>query len=206
MHGVPGCGKTSFIKELLVNDPNLVCITSGVSHSSILGTSISKVDKLFEGKADIIDEYPPFKSDLLDGAKLIFADPDQYCEGIRPCHFYKSTSHRFGAKTANLLNSLGFTVQAQGLDKVELFDIFSTDPEGLIIAFEDDVCDLLKRHNLRFSKPLDCLGQQVDVATFITSSSSILEGCSCKHLYYIALTRHRRKLKILSPNATFGTS
>lgn len=206
MHGVPGCGKTSLIKELLVDNPVLACVTSGVPYSSILGTSIVKVDEQFVGDADIVDEYPPLNIKLLNCAKLILADPDQYSEGVRPCHFYKSTSHRFGSRTANFLSSLGFTVQAQGLDQVGFFDIFAFEPEGLIIAFEEDVCKLLKSHNLNFSKPLDCLGLQADVVTFITSSSSISKSCDYRHLFYIALTRHRKRLNILSPDATFRTS
>jgi hypothetical protein len=201
VHSVPGAGKTSFIRELISLDSRFSAYTYGrADEPNLTGAYIrSANENLVEREFVIFDEYlageyPPW-------AFAIFADPSQ--GGNQPvlrAQFIKRESHRFGANTSNLLKNLGYEVIAGGEDIVEIADIYSRDPEGVVLYFEREIGNLLSAHNIESHCIQSIRGQTFESVTFVTTENG---PTSDKTLSFQCLTRHRKKLLILCPDASY---
>lgn len=204
IHCVPGAGKSSLIRDIILEDSRFVAFTCGIADQPNLeGCWIQKLpENLPKDKFVLIDEYT--LSDLNFDALAIFGDPLQSHRSEHfQANFICKFSHRFGIHTATFLNSLGFEIEALGEDQVQIEDIFSKDPEGQVIYFEEEIGKLLCSHGVEAKRTNEIVGQTFDCVTFVTAenqpSKNPTEVFQC-------LTRHRKRLLILCPNATYTAS
>jgi hypothetical protein len=205
IHCVPGAGKTTCIKKLLGLDSRFVALTAGIAEKpNLTGRWLQKFKgQLIPDKFNLIDEYTLIE-DCPVGAFACFGDPLQSNKSEpKPADFVCYFSHRFGSATAGLLKELGFEVEAEGQDSVQIADIYSVDPREQVLYFEDEVGALLCRHSLEAKHVSEVIGQTFQSVTFVTSlnnpSDHPVEVFQC-------ITRHRSHLLILCPNATFTAS
>ncbi|AIZ76620.1 triple gene block protein 1 [Elderberry carlavirus B] len=206
-HCVPGAGKSTLIRSILNCDSRFQAFTFGKADlQNLEGRRIKgPSEAILEGKLNIVDEYTEGNWEQFNPV-AIFGDPIQSAnlDRVRPCSFICRETRRFGKSTCKLLKGLGFEVNSNLEDTVLTGDIFTVEPEGLIIAFEHEVKELLRAHNCEFHEPCAIRGLTAEVVTFITASDCIAQDLS--HLFYIALTRHTKKLIVLSRDATFGST
>jgi hypothetical protein len=147
-----------------------------------------------------VDEY--LEATDLPKAFALFADPIQGGPGkVLEPHFIKTESHRFGKCTAQLLRELNFDITAEGEDLVQIRGIYEVDPRDTILFFEKEVGELLSAHGLLCYCIDEVRGQTFESVTFATSESKpLLDPARA----FQCLTRHRRSLLILNPDATYS--
>ncbi|QCG75823.1 TGB1 [Sweet potato virus F] len=206
---VPGSGKSSFIRELIKVDSRFRAYTGGEpDFQSLTGRYLQK----FEGEVDphfinILDEYQVVGQEHYSKFAAIFGDPLQeipralYPQATFVCNF----TRRFGRETAEYLRRLGVDITSEREDKLTIEHIFSGKISGIVIAFEEVIIKLLNAHGCEFRRPQEVRGETFDKVTFICTGRRARE-CE-RHLVYIALTRHRELLQILTadvPNTTRG--
>lgn len=201
VHCVPGAGKSSLIRELIELDDRFCAYTAGVEDQPRLsGNWIRKwCGEQEENKLTILDEYT-----LLAEAPTTFAlfgDPIQSNTGaVRRADFVCSVSKRFGSATCGLLRELGWEVRSERADLVQISDIYTKDPLGVVIYFEEEVGCLLRSHGVEALSLKEIVGQTFEVVTFVTSENSPSINRAAA---YQCMTRHRSALHILCPNATY---
>lgn len=204
VHSVPGAGKTSLIRELISLDSRFSAYTYGKADKpNITGAYIRGVEgELCEGEFVVFDEY--LAGEHPSWAFAVFADPSQGGRApVLRAHFIKRESHRFGSKTATLLKELGYDITAEGEDIVEIADIYSQDPEGIVIYHEREVGALLASHGVESHCIQSLRGQTFEAVTYVTSENSPLSDST---LSFQCLTRHRKKLLILCPDASYSAA
>uniref|UniRef100_A0AAU7L256 Triple gene block 1 n=1 Tax=Hibiscus chlorotic speck associated virus 1 TaxID=3143942 RepID=A0AAU7L256_9VIRU len=206
VHGVPGSGKTTVINLLIGKDPTISAISGGASIHNFDGSAIHRRSREYIGNVKIVDEYPIFNDPIVDNSDIIFCDPFQHCSNTRKAHFISLKTKRFGSETSSLLKKFNLHIESQKVDKVFLGCCYQEDPEGQILAFEKDICDLLNKHRVEYKSPEDILGSNCDKVTFYTSKEQLTREDPDFWKFYICMTRHRNQLKILSPNASFTAS
>jgi GTPase SAR1 family protein len=204
VHSVPGAGKTSLIRELISVDSRFSAYTFGKADKpNLTGAYIRSAEgTLEEQEFAIFDEY--IAGDHPSWAFAVFADPSQ--GGKAPtlrAQFVKRESHRFGSNTAVLLRELGFDIIARGEDSVEIADIYTKDPEGVVIYYEREVGNLISAHGIDSHCILSIRGQTFDTVTFITGKNSPAIDST---LSFQCLTRHRKRLLILCPDASYAAA
>ena len=199
---VPGAGKTTFIRNLIKEFDLFAAFTTGKPDPpNLTGRWIQKWEgSAEEQKINILDEYQSLKS-IPTNIQILFGDPTQSCNPlILSPHLTCIETKRFGNQTCKLLNNLGFSISSQKEDIVLIEDIFKADLEGQIICCEKEVADLLHNHSLQFAQIQDIIGSTFEVVTFVTSNPfSLSEQAD----HFRCLTRHRTKLKILCPEASY---
>nr|ACL01041.1 putative triple gene block 1 protein [Kalanchoe latent virus] len=200
VHSVPGAGKSSLIRELINSDKRFSAFTFGKEDcQTITGVRINKATENLESREFcIFDEY--LEGDLPAWAFAAFADPLQGGSGeVQRAHFTKEESHRFGKCTAQLLRELNFSITASGEDIVQIRGLYEVDPQDTIIFYEREVGELLRAHCVEAFCIRDIRGQTFDSVTFVTANSKPID----RELSFQCLTRHRRSLLILSPDASY---
>mgnify|MGYP002062225605 CR=1 FL=1 len=204
VHCVPGAGKTTLIRKLIEQDSRFVAYTAGVADQpNLSGNWIRKWEgQVTSGKLLIIDEYTHLKT--LPEAFAVFGDPIQSGAGVvLPADFSCNISKRFGSATAGLLRELGWDVEASGQDVVQVSDIFTAEPSGVIVYFEEEVGCLLRRHCVEAHHISEITGKTYKAVTFVTSENSpTLDPPAA----FQCLTRHATSLHILCPNATYTSA
>lgn len=200
IHSVPGGGKSSLIREIINKDKRFTAFTFGKEDpESITGVRIRKASAELE-RVDfaLFDEY--IEGVAPSWAYAIFADPLQGGQGVvRRAHFVKRHSHRFGKCTAQLLKELQFDVTADQEDSVQISDIFKVDPRDTVIYYESEVGQLLQQHSVEAYCISEIRGQTFESVTFVTAEN----GPTDRAKAFQCLTRHRRSLLILCPDATY---
>nr|AJS10752.1 triple gene block protein 1 [Sweet potato chlorotic fleck virus] len=201
---VPGSGKSHFIRTLVSGDSRFRAYTGGVpDFQNLTGRYLRK----FEGSVDpqyinILDEYQVIDSVHYPKFAVIFGDPLQ--EIPKPSYpqasFVGNITRRFGKETALYLSKLGVDITSEREDKLDIEYIFSGKLVGVVIAFEEEVVKLLNSHGCPFRRPQEVRGETFDRVTFVCTGRRATE-CE-RHLVYIALTRHRDQLKILTADVT----
>nr|URX65498.1 triple gene block protein 1 [Cowpea mild mottle virus] len=199
---VPGAGKTHLIRALLERSESFVAFTtSSPDPQNLSGKRIQHISELKEtNKLILLDEYQNL-TELPAKVFAIFGDPLQSTNPfLLPANFVCYETRRFGKATASLLQSLNFRVSSNLEDTLIVEDIFSGELEGQVICFESEVANLLRAHSVDFLTPCTCQGKSFEVVTFVTSGEFSEVN---RHQHLICLTRHRSKLKILSPEAKY---
>lgn len=205
VHCVPGAGKTSLIRELIKLDSRFVAYTAGLEDEPHLsGRWIRKFNGVVDdNKFVILDEYT-LLTDLPSGLFAIFGDPIQSCTGVvQSADFVCNISRRFGKSTALFLRELGFDVVAEGADQVEVANIYKVDPIEQVVYFEQEVGCLLRLHQVDCKHYTEIVGQTFEKVTFVSGESNLRAN---RVEAYQCMTRHRSKLLILTPDATFTAS
>jgi hypothetical protein len=204
IHSVPGAGKSSVIRDIIRADRRFEACTYGkADQPHITGKWIHSASN-FAATCNfiLVDEYLEAVEPLK--AFALFAYPIQGgpCKILAP-HFVKTESHRFGQCTAQLLRELNFDITAEGEDVVQIKGIYEVDPRDTIIFFEREVGDLLSAHGLLCYCIDEVRGQTFESVTFATSESKpILDPARA----FQCLTRHRKSLLILNPDATYSAA
>uniref|UniRef100_A0AAU6WKX6 Triple gene block 1 n=1 Tax=Pitahaya virus E TaxID=3144105 RepID=A0AAU6WKX6_9VIRU len=204
IHSVPGSGKSSLIREIIREDRRFGAITYGEPDTvDLTGRQIQSAEDAPICEFLLVDEY--LNGPWIPNAFAVFADPLQGGTiAPKPADFICRISRRFGHCTAHLLQELGFDVQACGEDAVQVCDIYQVDPRDTIIFYEEEVATLLSRHNVQAYCVNELRGKTFESVTFVTSNSHIPPDSRAD--VFQALTRHRTKLLILCPNATFAST
>lgn len=204
VHSVPGGGKSTLIRELLRFDSRFSSYTFGEADPpSLTGVRIRGASEGVE-KAELVifDEY--LAGDWPPWAFALFADPFQGGGGrCLRAHFIKTESHRFGQCTAQLLRSLNFEVVATGEDLVQICDIYTIDPRDTVIYFEKEIGQLLARHSVEALCISQARGKTFDSVTFVTTEQGPFKDRAAA---FQCLTRHRKSLLILCPDATYSST
>ncbi|QPI34839.1 TGBp1 [Camellia ringspot associated virus 4] len=206
VHCVAGAGKSTLIREIVTEFPHIEAYTLGVPDLiNLSGSRIKGISEYSEGKeqnrAIILDEYlersVPFK------CIGYFADPNQYEAKPERAHFICSTSLRFGSNTAELISSLGFPCKSVKQDIIKFESIFrhNFESEDVIVTFEPEIEKLLTDHKVEFKSYCEIRGSTFDSVCFITLGERFTE--KDKYKAYICLTRHRKSLTILTPDASY---
>nr|WAK43335.1 triple gene block 1 [Ligustrum virus A] len=201
VHCVPGAGKTTLIRSIIQADSRFVAFTCGIpDRPNLEGNWIQSLPEVLPtDKFVLVDEYTLCARDL--PAFALFGDPLQSNrrEPLR-ADFICNYSHRFGASTATLLKTLGYDILAEGEDTVQISDIFKQDPEGQIVYFEKEVGRLLCAHGVEAKIVQEIQGQTFDSVTFVTAENQPIADPVAA---FQCLTRHRSKLLILCPDASY---
>nr|AXL97638.1 triple-gene-block protein 1 [Potato virus H] len=205
IHCVPGAGKTSLIRELIKVDSRFVAFTAGLEDEPHLsGRWIRKYTGVVPSEGLVIlDEYTLLE-ELPTGLFAVFGDPIQSnTQVVRSAHFTSNLSRRFGRCTAVFLRELGFDVVAEAEDKVTVANIYKVDPFEQVVYFEDEVGCLLRAHAVEAKHYSQIVGQTFEKVTFVTSQSNLRSN---RVAAYQCMTRHRKELLILNPDASFTSA
>nr|AAY87149.1 triple gene block protein 1 [Lily virus X] len=192
VHTVAGSGKTTFIRNLLIDHPQLVARTYGTPDvPNLLGYGIR--DR--HGDAHIVDEYPAADLRSHPSVSIVFADPLQHHGEVKPAHFTCSHTHRFGKSTCSLLGTLGVHCTSDKEDSVTFAEAYLAEPVGTFIALGEDAELVLDNHRVEYFTPCQALGLTFPSVTLLTDAPIEDQPPVSR---YIALTRHTDSLLILS--------
>nr|CAB57959.1 25kDa protein [Lily latent virus] len=203
IHSVPGGGKSSLIRALINKDKRFAAFTFGKEDcENITGVRIKKVPEVLQQiEFALFDEY--LEGAVPTWAFAVFADPLQGGPGtVRRAHFIKRKSHRFGKCTAQLLTELGYAVEAEGNDVLQIQGLYDAEPQGTVLFYEPEVGELLRQHSVPAYCISEIRGQSFTSVTFVTGESYPVD----RALAFQCLTRHCSSLLILCPNATYTTA
>ncbi|QVE55510.1 triple gene block 1 [Pomes virus Greece] len=197
VHGVPGCGKTRFIKNLLSNPLFNAQTYGSVVPFNLAGRGIARAPSPLLSGFNILDEY--LSGPTVEGFDILLSDPYQNFQQPRSAHYTNSVTHRFGPSICQLLQSLGFEISSARSEdtEVEIRNIFHSRLIGEVIAFEPQAIDLLNRHSAKFSHPCEIRGAEFDEVTFVSASRDLQSIVGAD--LYISLTRAKKKCLILKP-------
>nr|UCJ00457.1 triple gene block 1 [Cherry necrotic rusty mottle virus] len=197
VHGVPGCGKSTFIKHLIDFEDFSAQSYGVVRPSSLSGRGVEKALQPLQPGFNILDEY--LSGDHHEGFDLLLSDPYQNFSKPLTAHFINSNTYRFGISVCKLLNSLGFEINSCKEEDTELIygDIFGGVIKGEIICFEKEVEELLHNHSANFHHPCNLRGAEFEHVTFITAHRDLQEVVGPD--LYVSLTRATKSLTILKP-------
>nr|AYC63229.1 triple gene block 1 [Ligustrum virus A] len=204
IHCVPGAGKSTLIRSILRADSRFTAFTCGIpDQPNLEGNWIRALpEELPKDKFVLVDEYT--LGDRALDAFALFGDPLQSNLKVAlRADFICNFSNRFGSCTATFLKSLGYNIEAEGTDTVEICDIFSKDPEGQVVYFEREVGELLCSHGVDAKTVFEIQGQTFQSVTFVTAENQPRIDPVAS---FQCLTRHRQKLLILCPDASYTTS
>lgn len=194
IHAVAGAGKSSLLRQLTAYYK--------------VGTAAKPDPPSFKGDhftacvegIDILDEYQSAQT-IPKSASILFGDPLQdpsQAHFLRP-HYLKTKSYRIGPEIAQALSQI-LAIQAFGSSKLLRGSAYLEDPVGLVIAFEDQVCAILRKHQVEHSHPSEIRGVEVDTVTLYTSTSVLPKEHHSD--LYVALTRSLAKTLWLTLDAT----
>nr|QPG93404.1 triple gene block 1 [Ligustrum virus A] len=203
IHCVPGAGKTTLIRSILKADTRFIAFTCGIpDQPNLEGNWIRALpEELPKDKFVLVDEYT--LGDQALNVFALFGDPLQSNQQVTlRADFICNFSNRFGSSTAKFLRSLGYNIEAEGTDTIEVCDIFSKDPEGQVVYFEREVGELLCAHGVDAKTAIEIQGQTFKCVTFVTAENQPLVDPIAS---FQCLTRHRQKLLILCPDASYST-
>ncbi|ASE06181.1 TGB 1 protein [Euonymus yellow vein virus] len=196
IHACAGAGKSTIIRSVLNSVPGARAYTFGkADKKNLSGQFIESAccHPKPEASFRILDEY--LVSDDGEEYDAVFCDPLQVKGTARRPHFICTTSQRFGWHTADLLRKLGIELNSSKEDLVLIQPLFEGEPEGVILAWEPEVCALLDDHLVEFKKPSEVIGETFDCVSVITES--LIDNVDFESLY-VALSRHCEKLVVLS--------
>lgn len=206
-HCVPGAGKSTLIRSLLSEHSKFRAYTFGVpDNPNLSGRYIKSVSNYSytEGEINLLDEYcegalPAFQ------VAACFGDPLQSAAStfLREANFICTETLRFGRQTCLLLNNLGYCIKSNVEDELIHGDLFSVEPSGVVVAYEDDVYSLLESNSCEYKKVCEIRGKTFESVTLVTSGE--FGALSRRSDLFQCLTRHRAKLTILSPDASYST-
>ncbi|QYF50227.1 MAG: putative triple gene block protein 1 [Beijing sediment alphaflexivirus] len=192
VHAVAGAGKTTIVRDILRAKPETTAITYGrPDPPNIAGVRIRGPS----GDANIVDEYPAADLTQHPSVQLLLADPLQHAGNVKPAHYISTVTHRFGTDTCELLRQLDIDIESDREDQVIQDSAYALDPIGTIIALGKGSEALLRAHHLEYFRPCQVLGATFDTVTVITDRDLAEQDPVSR---YVALTRHRNKLLILS--------
>nr|QED44824.1 TGB1 [Garlic yellow virus]QED44830.1 TGB1 [Garlic yellow virus] len=209
--GVPGCGKSSCIREILRSDSRFEAYTFGAcDNKTVTNCYIKAVPKDFNfdvnGRLIIIDEFQAgpwedFKPTVIFGDICQFDGSEDF---VPRAHWYSLISHRIGANISRFLRDLGFEIESAKPDTLSFGGLYDTEPEGQVITYCSRVGALLQAHSVNFLNIEECRGRTFEIVTLCLEDNIISAGDRGK--FYLCATRASSKLIVLTPDATKPTT
>nr|QQG34566.1 TGB1 [Dioscorea potexvirus 1] len=212
VHAVAGSGKTTLIKDFKRENPDYCSLFSTIENSDnfegikFLNPTEVNSSESHLGKLLILDEYLQAPKELLGKFDVLLSDPYQSPHQALEPHFICNKSYRFGTQTCNLLRSLGYNIESTSTtpEKITIARAFETEVIEPVIALEQEVVNLLEYNQVKSVSPCEVVGQQFTEVTLILNNNNLRELNPV--LLYLALSRHREHLLILTEDATISTS
>nr|UZP17222.1 Triple gene block 1 Protein [Daphne virus X] len=205
VHAIAGSGKSTCIRGILDLFSNSAAFTFGKPDPFSLERKTIKPFSCYRpAPITIIDEYGFTNEPIPEGTFVILTDPYQsFREELYEPHFTSLKTYRLGPTTCFIINQLFETELTSLAEKetVSFHNIYNFEPVGTIIAFQSEVCELLRTHKARFFHPSEVLGKEFPIVTLILSENLADIPQSERYLLFICLSRHSHRLHILTPNA-----
>lgn len=207
VHCVPGAGKSSLIRRLLNSSTIFVAYTFGVADPvNLSGRRILPAKEYRDFGAPsfvIVDEYTEGDWEKLN-PRVIFGDPCQSASETNNliADFICTKTLRFGKNTCELLRSFGFTIESDLEDEVIIKRAVGAEVVGELIVTDCEAATYAESHGVEYKDVCAVRGSTFPEVTLLTSQESIPSVSRAN--FYLCLTRHQRKLTILTPDAVFG--
>lgn len=201
IHGVPGCGKSTFIKAALAN-PNAVARTLGAPYGDSLATEGVRThspNESFTQPLRILDEYQLGERSTTSKYNLLFGDPYQGPFRLPP-HFIKSVSHRVPRPVANFLRSRGFNLESETPGVLITAHPFHPDSATQILSSDKTFHlgtsskQLCSSHLVNSYCPSELAGSEFQRVALVYHSTELKN----KTAFYVACTRTRHTLCLVS--------
>lgn len=208
VHCVPGAGKSTLIRNLIQCDSRFEAFTYGVKDPvDLKGRRIRGAEELKEDsscKFILIDEYTA-ASALPNNCFAIFGDPVQK-EGVFgfSADFVNIKTRRFGAATCRFLKGLQFDIESDLEDTLNIQTPQNCDIIGTIIAVGPEATALCCHYRLDYKTAEQVRGSTFEEVTVITDFGEVEPNLRSD--FYVACTRHRKKLNIVSPDEITSSS
>nr|QED43318.1 TGB1 [Garlic virus C]QED43324.1 TGB1 [Garlic virus C] len=201
VHGVPGCGKSTLIKELIVGQ-STVAYTLGVPYGRSLAHAgvkhISQVDnKLSDFETRILDEYQLGNEEHVKNFNVLFGDPFQGKFQL-PAHYTKRLSHRVPRQICQYLKSLDYDIIGEREGELNFPPIFAanaTGPVGTVLHLGPLSRQLTRTFGVCSKDPIAVQGLEFQELTLVYHSSELPSN---RELFFVAVTRARRLLNVLT--------
>lgn len=199
VHGVPGCGKSTFIRSLLTNI-HVQARTCGPPYGRSLltpGVTPYQSQELLQSPIRILDEYQHLGA-IPAEFNVLFGDPFQGQLQAEP-HYFKEYSHRVPKPIATFLSQRDYQISSELPGTLLTASPFSCDQH----TFLDSHCilhlgpiskELAENHYLPTRCPKEVAGLEFNKVTLIYHSSELSDRSS----FYIACTRSSQTLILLS--------
>nr|QED43306.1 TGB1 [Garlic virus C] len=201
VHGVPGCGKSTLIKDL-VTKHSTIAYTLGVPYGrSLIHTGINHISRIdhniqkFETR--ILDEYQLGNEEDVKDFTLLFGDPFQGTFQLQ-AHFIKRLSHRVPRQICHYLESLDYDIVGETEGEINFPPIYatnSTGPIGTVLHLGPVSRQLTRTFGICSKLPTEVQGLEFEEVTLVYHSSELQAN---RELFFVAVTRARRLLNVLT--------
>lgn len=200
---VPGAGKTTFLRRLLLEDTRFVGCTFGIPDPhGVTGRHILDARTLGpveEGKLVLVDEFQRGDYKALN-PYAILGDVAQFCLApnlVIEANWFKSSSHRVPSVVCDLLNTLGFSITGSSVGELHILGLFESDLRGTVITYEPEICQLLTDHACEHTSLEACAGVEFEEVSLLLNGPVIPASDRAK--FYLAATRASKVLNIFLP-------
>lgn len=205
--GVPGCGKSSCIRNIINLDSRFIAATFGAPDPlNVTGRRICSIAELSRidrtNKLLIIDEFQrgefeEFEPFALFGDVCQFYD---YTKGYPIADWSKTESHRVNRETCDFLRAFGFEINSRVPGSLTFGGLYDEELQGTVITYCAQVSKLLEAHSVEHLTTDSCRGAEFNSVSLCLSDSTIHKEDLSK--FYVCATRSRGNLLILTPDAS----
>jgi len=201
VHGVPGCGKSTFIKRTLAQ-PSAIARTCGPAYGDNLATEGVRTHCPLENLTQslrILDEYQLGDLSTTRKYNLLFGDPYQGHFRLTP-HFIKTVSHRVPKPITEFLRSRGFDLESNVPGLLITTPPFYSDAatqvsnSDKILHLGDISRQLCHSHQVQSLCPSELAGLEFQNISLIYHSTELQNKIG----FYVACTRTRNTLCLVS--------
>lgn len=202
VHGVPGCGKSTLIKTLLV-DTNTAARTCGtpygttLQHPGVLATRDHPIAPSIDRR--ILDEYQLADTRSISAFNVLFGDPYQGPFRLPP-HYCKSLSHRVPKPVCEFLRTRGFDITGERSGRVTTANPYSPELNNTdwlkhtILHLGPASAALTHSHAICSRSPAEVQGLEFENTTVVYHSSEKTQTVP----FYVCCTRSSQSLTLIS--------
>lgn len=201
VHGVPGCGKSTLIKDLL-NHHSTIAYTLGVPYGRSLAHAgvrhYSQVDRKFRDfETRVLDEYQLGEGEEFKNFTVVFGDPFQGTFQLT-AHFTKRVSHRVPRQICQFLRTYHYDIIGEREGELNFPPIFASNargPIGEVIHLGPISRQLTRAFGICSKSPKEVQGLEFNKVTLVYHSSELQSN---RELFFVAVTRTNYLLNVLT--------